>query len=179
MVVVLHLRFKMLMIDFYFSKIYGIDVVEQMKKVCNICDEIFTYYEAKSTIVRREVVSGSFSTVVHSHQTQSRSVLFDLSEFDSFASQNRQSKISKSELERYLEEPLVEKTVDVEVLTWWKRNKGKYPILAKIAKDILAIPVMTVASEYTFSTGDTNFLVFKSKNTYPHILSPKNNEYQF
>ncbi|KAL5831430.1 hypothetical protein ACOSQ3_016851 [Xanthoceras sorbifolium] len=32
-------------------------------------------------------------------------------------------------------------------------NKGKYPILAKITKDILAIPVFTVAFESAFSTG--------------------------
>ncbi|KAK2633919.1 hypothetical protein Ddye_028711 [Dipteronia dyeriana] len=32
-------------------------------------------------------------------------------------------------------------------------KSGKYPILAKIAKDILAIPISTVASESAFSAG--------------------------
>ncbi|KAK2661984.1 hypothetical protein Ddye_000558 [Dipteronia dyeriana] len=39
----------------------------------------------------------------------------------------------------------------------WKGNKGKYPILAKIARDILAIHVSTVASESAFSDGGRFF----------------------
>ncbi|XP_010275705.1 PREDICTED: uncharacterized protein LOC104610671 [Nelumbo nucifera] len=35
----------------------------------------------------------------------------------------------------------------------WKSNGIKYPTLQKIAKDILAIPISTVASEFAFSTG--------------------------
>ena len=32
-------------------------------------------------------------------------------------------------------------------------NGGNYPILSQIARDILAIPVTTIASESAFSTG--------------------------
>ncbi|KAK9280991.1 hypothetical protein L1049_003882 [Liquidambar formosana] len=46
----------------------------------------------------------------------------------------------------YLEPP------DFDILSWWKSNGLKYPTLQAIAKDILAIPVSTVASESTFST---------------------------
>ena len=40
----------------------------------------------------------------------------------------------------------------MDVLYWWKVNT-KYPTLQKIAKDIIAIPVSSVASESAFSTG--------------------------
>lgn len=40
-----------------------------------------------------------------------------------------------------------------DILGWWKCNESKYPILAKVARDVLAIPVSTVASEFAFSTG--------------------------
>jgi hypothetical protein len=37
-------------------------------------------------------------------------------------------------------------------LKWWKRNTENYPVLAKMARDFLAIPLSSVASESTFST---------------------------
>ncbi|CAN0918724.1 Putative AC9 transposase, partial [Linum grandiflorum] len=36
---------------------------------------------------------------------------------------------------------------------WWKINGPKYPILQNIARDILAVPVTSVASESAFSSG--------------------------
>ena len=40
-----------------------------------------------------------------------------------------------------------------DILKWWKVNQCRYTVLAKMARDILAIPVSTVASESAFSTG--------------------------
>ena len=57
---------------------------------------------------------------------------------------------SKSMLHTYLEEsrlPLGE----LDVLSWWKTNEHRYPSVARMARDILAIPITTVASESTFS----------------------------
>jgi hypothetical protein len=41
---------------------------------------------------------------------------------------------------------------EFDILNWWKVNAPKYPILARIVKDVLAVPISTVASESTFST---------------------------
>ncbi|KAK4398483.1 Zinc finger BED domain-containing protein RICESLEEPER 2 [Sesamum angolense] len=40
-----------------------------------------------------------------------------------------------------------------DILKWWKVNTQRFPILSKMARDILAVPVSTVASEAAFSTG--------------------------
>jgi hypothetical protein len=54
----------------------------------------------------------------------------------------------KTELGRYLEDDLVHfSTENVQILDWWKVAGTRYPTLRKIARDILAIPVSTVASE--------------------------------
>ncbi|KAJ1696915.1 hypothetical protein LUZ63_005427 [Rhynchospora breviuscula] len=60
----------------------------------------------------------------------------------------------KSELEEYLGEPLDETGLDeeFEILAWWKLKVPKYPVLSQLARDILAVPASTVASESTFST---------------------------
>ena len=42
---------------------------------------------------------------------------------------------------------------EFDILAWWKVNGVKYPTLQRIARDLLAIPISTVASESTFSTG--------------------------
>ncbi|KAL2944480.1 putative AC transposase, partial [Bienertia sinuspersici] len=39
------------------------------------------------------------------------------------------------------------------IIQWWKNHSSKFSVLARIAKDILAIPVSTIASESAFSAG--------------------------
>ena len=36
------------------------------------------------------------------------------------------------------------------ILAWWKYNTNKYSILSRLARDVLAVPVSTVASESAF-----------------------------
>nr|GEW64617.1 zinc finger BED domain-containing protein RICESLEEPER 2-like [Tanacetum cinerariifolium] len=68
------------------------------------------------------------------------------------------AKDSKSELDRYLTEEIEGdeayfKSGDFTVLGWWKRRSPTLPVLSLVARDILAIPISTVAYESTFSTG--------------------------
>eukprot|EP00268_Persea_americana_P017080 TRINITY_DN1817_c0_g1_i5.p3 TRINITY_DN1817_c0_g1~~TRINITY_DN1817_c0_g1_i5.p3 ORF type:complete len:115 (+),score=11.60 TRINITY_DN1817_c0_g1_i5:1383-1727(+) len=57
----------------------------------------------------------------------------------------------KSELDSYLEE-LRDKSISFNILDWWKVNSAKYPVISRMACDILAILVSTAASESAFST---------------------------
>ncbi|TYJ98100.1 zinc finger BED domain-containing protein DAYSLEEPER-like [Cucumis melo var. makuwa] len=59
----------------------------------------------------------------------------------------------KSKLDRYLDESLLPRTKDFNILQWWKLNGVKYNVLYEIAKDVLAVPITTVASESAFSIG--------------------------
>ena len=38
------------------------------------------------------------------------------------------------------------------ILAWWMYNTNKYSILSRLARDVLAVPVSTVAFKLTFST---------------------------
>ncbi|GJS13050.1 zinc finger BED domain-containing protein RICESLEEPER 2 [Tanacetum coccineum] len=58
-----------------------------------------------------------------------------------------------TELTRYLNEPRIKFTSDFDILEWWKLNAPRFPIVARMAKDILAIQITTIASESAFSTG--------------------------
>ncbi|XP_052287364.1 zinc finger BED domain-containing protein DAYSLEEPER-like [Citrus sinensis] len=80
-----------------------------------------------------------------------------------FRNENTQNTYSKSELELYLEESTLPSISQFDILSWWKNNQGKYPILAKIARDFLAIPVSTVALESVFSTGGRHLSPHRSR----------------
>ena len=74
----------------------------------------------------------------------------------------------KNDVDNYLaEEPLNPMTVSFNILLWWKDNSVRYKTLSLIAKDVLAIPVSTVASESAFSTSGRILDPFRSS------LSPR------
>ncbi|XP_062206557.1 zinc finger BED domain-containing protein RICESLEEPER 2-like isoform X1 [Phragmites australis] len=68
-----------------------------------------------------------------------------------------------SELDKYLEEETVPVGVDFDILQFWKMYSTKYPILARMARDLLAVPASTVASESAFSTGERVINDYRSR----------------
>jgi hypothetical protein len=75
--------------------------------------------------------------------------------FDDYMSKKPQvrSTYVRTELDLYLEEEVLPRTQELDIIQWWKVGGLKYPTLRKIARDVLAILVTTVASESVFSTG--------------------------
>ncbi|XP_075501882.1 uncharacterized protein LOC142539962 isoform X2 [Primulina tabacum] len=59
----------------------------------------------------------------------------------------------KSQLDLYLDEPKIDRSSNCDVLAFWKAYQFRYPELAQMARDILSVPISTVASESSFSTG--------------------------
>ena len=56
-------------------------------------------------------------------------------------------------VERYLSEACEGVLLEnFDVLGWWKINSGKFKILSRIIKDVLVVPMLTVASKSAFST---------------------------
>lgn len=142
-------RNKMDCIKFYFDLFYDDEAEVQIERIRKLLDMLVDEYqenknedyELLSQISKKRVPVQSSSK----------------SGWDLWA----QNKIAKTttkkvdpifEVDHYLAgEPLPEDE-EFNVLKWWSKN-DKYPILRKIARDILAIPISTVASESAFSTG--------------------------
>ena len=61
------------------------------------------------------------------------------------------SKGTQNDLENYLSTSI--KDIDECLLTYWKRKAHKWPKLALMARDFLAIPSTSAASERSFSVG--------------------------
>jgi hypothetical protein len=88
-----------------------------------------------------------------------------LSQFQKEMSQD--PNLNKNEVDLYLTEPREMANSDFDILNWWKVNSTKYPTLGLVARDILAMPISTVASESAFSTGG------RVLNNYRSSLTPQ------
>ncbi|KAM0888632.1 hypothetical protein ACQ4PT_028215 [Festuca glaucescens] len=75
----------------------------------------------------------------------------------------------QGEIEMYLSDALVPYTEKFDVLDWWKVAGTRYPTLRKVARDVFAIPVTTVASESAFSTSGRILSEHRSRLT-PDML---------
>ncbi|XP_010465758.1 PREDICTED: zinc finger BED domain-containing protein RICESLEEPER 1-like isoform X2 [Camelina sativa] len=54
--------------------------------------------------------------------------------------------LHESELDSYLKEPVMEWNKDFKALDWWREESQKYPILSRVARDILSIPISCATS---------------------------------
>ena len=59
--------------------------------------------------------------------------------------------VEKSELDLYLEEPLIDRKQVIDILMWWKSLLYHSPSLVKLARNVLSIPITSVALELAFS----------------------------
>ena len=73
----------------------------------------------------------------------------------------------QTELDVYLSESIIEEEGSFDILRWWKLNAERFPIMSSLERDVLVVPISTVASESAFSTGGRVLDCFRSS------LSPK------
>ena len=71
----------------------------------------------------------------------------------------------KSELDKYLSEDNEELSKSFDIMKWWKNNATRFPIMSCMARDLLTIPISTVASESAFSSGGRTLDDFRTSLT--------------
>ncbi|XP_038984874.1 zinc finger BED domain-containing protein RICESLEEPER 2-like [Phoenix dactylifera] len=150
---VLDPRYKMRLIIFCFPKIYGVDVfqrhIDDVREALDMLDKEYVSLEGQIN------VSASNITSTSSKLKRKRRADDD---FDMWAEQHRDViPANKTELDIYLEEGIYKPSDEAydkfDALNWWKANILKFRYLSKMARDILSIPITTVASEAAFSAG--------------------------
>ncbi|KAE8802488.1 zinc finger BED domain-containing protein RICESLEEPER 2 [Hordeum vulgare] len=151
--VVMDPRFKMKLVEFSYSKIYGVEAAKYVKVVNDSLHELYKEYLAQP-LPARPVYVGQSASGNNNTQTTPPSIGDGLLDFDMYLSEIATAQPSKSELEQYLEEPLTPRSIqEFDILSWWKLNTLRFPTLSKMARDVLAIPMTMVSSIFSAETG--------------------------
>lgn len=64
-----------------------------------------------------------------------------------------------------MEESSLNRKMHLDILSYWKANRNRYSVLSVMARDILSIPITTVASESSFSIGGHIITKYRSSIT--------------
>ena len=141
--------------EFCFPKLYNFEEVEEkVDMVKRAFDELYAEYvdEYYSDVGEQRGDKNSGLNQNNNVHTSSSG----WSEFAQFVKTTENVQPQKSELKVYLEEGVYicdDVSIPFDVLEWWRANSLKYRILSRMARDILAVPITTVASEASFSAG--------------------------
>ncbi|KAL0539982.1 hypothetical protein IC582_024204 [Cucumis melo] len=163
--IVLDPRKKLRFVSFCLKIFFGPEVAESMGNVVEqCCRRLFHEYSTTRSGSRQ----GCSSTSTTSTQTVSgldANIDFDSNEnvgehfvYDTIVEEFEDDSTTpfeqgSSEIDIYLLEANVRTEGDFDILQWWKMNSDRFEVLGQMTRDILAIPVSTVASESAFSTG--------------------------
>lgn len=116
--------------------------------------ELFGIYESEHNKSMSSLKNNESNSECSSAAGSTNSVFSSASEFQQFVKAHMFAHPSKSDLRKYLEDPIeVIPAANFDILQWWRLNESKYPVVAKMAKDVLTIPISTVSSESSFSAG--------------------------
>ncbi|XP_024989317.1 zinc finger BED domain-containing protein RICESLEEPER 2-like [Cynara cardunculus var. scolymus] len=133
--IVLDLRYKLKLINYFFPKIYGGEAKKYKKKYADKLSQ-----KGQSTASSLDV--DDFTTDRPTWEMDFESIMCD------------DDVMKTSELDDYLAEKLSPNEEGFDILMWRKCNGSKFPMLQRIAKDVLAIPISMVASESAFNMSD-------------------------
>ncbi|KAL0000368.1 hypothetical protein SO802_014149 [Lithocarpus litseifolius] len=147
-------RYKLQFVDFCYKKLYGYN---GSPAYLNVREKLFSLFlEYASNVPTTSTTTGKRGgKVVHVSPIQSfsKETKAVMQEFDSFELDEESTHSQKSQLELYLDEPRVDRSANIDILAFWKANQFRFPKLASMARDVLSVPISTVASESTFSVG--------------------------
>jgi hypothetical protein len=151
MAVALDPRYKLKFLDFSSRILYDTVKAKEFTSTIEGClTRLFDFYvqaACTSSNVTTDIYSLPNTTEDHGDDISKRLV----SQF-ALHLEEIESRETNSELSTFLKENCEKNCDNFDILNWWKVNSSKYPILSTLAKDVLAVPVSTVASESAFST---------------------------
>lgn len=136
-------RYKAQFVEFSYKMLYG-NASDKIEKLHRTLKALFELY--KDMIPSHAVSEDVLGSLV---QTEGNELL---KEFDAM-DEEIGAAVEKTELDKYLEEKKLNRNLEIDILEYWRTNQYRFPNLSLMVRDILSIPISTVASESAFSIG--------------------------
>ncbi|WOG90914.1 hypothetical protein DCAR_0310161 [Daucus carota subsp. sativus] len=173
--VLLDPRRKMQYIDYCFSQIYPDEKEKQIlmkEKVKSTLDAFYKDYArlqegqtSGNTSKKYSVINSNIAPMSIDDEEDEEDDVDLIANFQKHL-ESEDSMTNKSEVDIYMSDA-IERNLgdDFNILQWWKMSSVKFPILSQVAKNVLGMPISTVASESAFSTGGRVIDPFRSSLT--------------
>lgn len=171
--VILDPRYKLQFLRKLYSMMVIPEEVESMvRNVYKEFIEMFKFYASSATPSFSTSSSSLRSTSSSQPQPRSSPSKFNANSiYEQFDADFAQICDGESECETYINLPLRGRVPHekFDILIYWKDQSITFPCLSKMAKDILAIPITSVASESSFSVGSRIFNKWRSRLIPKHV----------
>jgi hypothetical protein len=153
--VILDPRFKLDFIEFRLQQAFGSDCAKHLGMVKAALQSLFNEYSSEMSKSLNDSTQGEHTDEIVMEEDNS------LADWDQHLSMKERQ--PTNELERYLQEKIFPRKDDFNILQWWSIHSSTYPVLAQIARDVLAVPASVVPSESAFSTGSRVVSDYRSR----------------
>ncbi|KAG8488846.1 hypothetical protein CXB51_016903 [Gossypium anomalum] len=165
--VIFDLRWKMSFLDFGVNLLFpnvANDIMEMIDKELHCLFNEYSYNVGRIQLF--EGRSSSSTNLCSSMEIDQSEMKRGLAKQKYLKKKKQVGLENKSKLDRYLgKDEELNNSSSFDLLLWWKINSPRFPILAQMAQDIFAIPILTVALESAFSTGEHVLDSFRSSAT--------------
>ncbi|XP_040953873.1 zinc finger BED domain-containing protein DAYSLEEPER-like [Gossypium hirsutum] len=153
-------RYKLNYVQYCFNTIYDIHASDFVETILSNLRLLFDEYVKKSKSTSSSLAGSSnvsdknpIDSGLDEHNDNSTDFGGYFDESDDYKRYLNESstRSEKSQLNIYLEELELELNSQIDILDYWTKSSVRYNDLSLLASDLLAIPIVTVASESTFS----------------------------
>jgi hypothetical protein len=156
--VLLDPRFKLKHVEFCLKQAFVNDPQPRIDKVEKTFKSLFKEYFSQLNSVNTNFSQEPGQD--HAHMATEDDGIFG--DWDNHLNEQRHGQVT-TELDRYLNDGTISRSDKFDILKWWSANSASYPTLAALARDVLAVPASTVASESAFSMGGRIVTDFRSR----------------
>ncbi|KAI5312320.1 hypothetical protein L3X38_041493 [Prunus dulcis] len=171
--IVLDPRYKLDYVTFWYRSYLDSDILlsedEKDKKVedwverfKSMMSRLYLHYKSEATSLDDQSAN-SESVVANQGGNRSKKEMFRSK------LKRKEHADANNDLDKYLSDGIEDESPNFDVLVWWKGKYATYHALAIMARDVLSIPVTSVASESAFSTAGRVLDPFRSSLT-PNIV---------
>ena len=136
-------QFKLKYLQFWFGSEFGNDAEAMINKIKGVFQELFNEYLQLNVNGLDPTTQVDDDNMVEGNQDP-------MADWDKHVTLSAQStNLDSTKLDSYLSKVPIRRSDQFNILAWWQMNSAECPTLSRMARDILAAPASSVASEST------------------------------